>query len=189
MRDADEVVVALETSVGHIEIAVDLDSAPLSAAGFLRFVDDGCFTAHGAFYRSVRKDENDHAYPAIDVIQGGWPHPHDSLPSIEHEPTRRTGLRHGDGTVSLARGALGTATGAAFFISIGDQPALDAGGGRNPDGEGFAAFGKVIQGMDTVLEIHRSPTSGFAIDGYRLGQMLDPPIRILRASRMPNQPR
>lgn len=183
MSNAGEVVVAFATSAGNIEIAVDLERAPLSASGFLRFVDDGCFSAQGAFYRAVRRQDNDRGHPAIDVIQGGWPHPDASLPGIEHESTRRTGLIHGNGTVSLARGAIGTATGAAFFICIGDQPALDAGGGRRLDGEGFAAFGRVIRGMDTVLKIHRTPTSLHANDAYLHGQMLEAPIRILRASR------
>ena len=75
------------------------------------------------------------------------------LPAIVHETTRQTGLRHKDGTVSMARGAPGTAT-AEFFICIGDQPALDFGGGRNPDGQGFAAFGQVVQGMDVVRALH-----------------------------------
>lgn len=179
------VEVVLETSLGSLQIAVHSDEAPASARAFLALVDDGSFARDGSFYRTVRAHENDRGRPAIDVIQGGLRQPSGSLGGIRHESTRATGLRHLEGTVSLARGALGTATGAAFFICIGDQPALDAGGGRDPagDGRGFAAFGRIIAGMDTVRMIHRLPAVGLATDPYQRGQMLDPPVRILSASR------
>ena len=89
---------------------------------------------------------------------------------------------HLDGTVSLARGAVGSATGAAFFICVGPQPVLDAGGTWNSDGQGFAAFAQVVEGMEVVRRIHDLPTSTLGED-YVRGQMLDPPLRIERASR------
>lgn len=182
MQDAPEVDVVLETSAGTIEVIVYPDKAPASARAFLALIDDGTFTRHGVFYRAVRKDDNDNGRPAIDIIQGGWLNPPASLAGVKHETTRQSGLRHRDGTISLARGAVGTATGAAFFICVGDQPALDAGGERNRDGEGFAAFGQVAKGMETVRGIHQLPTSGAASDPYLSGQLLDPPVRILKAA-------
>ena len=78
------------------------------------------------------------------------------LPPIPHETTQQTGLRHADGTLSMARNEPGTAS-SEFFICVGDQPELDFGGKRNPDGAGFAAFGKVLAGLDVVRKIHQSP--------------------------------
>ena len=179
---ANAIRVILDTSVGLLELAVDPDRAPASTRAFLGYVDDGSFARHGTFYRAVRKHDNDRGHPAIDVIQGGWQQPSRPLARIEHESTRQTGLRHLDGTVSLARGALGTATGAAFFVCIGEQPALDAGGGRG-DGEGFAAFGRVISGMDTVHLIHQRPSGAATSDPYLQGQMLESPVRIMQAFR------
>jgi peptidyl-prolyl cis-trans isomerase A (cyclophilin A) len=173
----------LETELGNIEMMLETDRAPLSASAFLKLVDEGTFTRHGTFYRTVRKNENDHGRPEIDVVQGGWQDAPDTLVKINHESTEQTGLQHLDGAVSLARGGLNTATGAAFFICIGAQPALDAGGGRNQDGQGFAAFGRVTRGMDTVRKIHQRPTSASSGDPYTAGQMLDPPVRILKVYR------
>ncbi len=187
---ATDVTVVLETIVGNIEIAVDTGRAPYSAGAFLALVDDGSLEREGTFYRAVRKNENDRGHPAIDVIEGGLLTPPSSLPGIRHESTRQTGLRHLDGTVSLGRGAAlgkpgGNATGADFFICIGDQPALDMGGGRDPfgDHQGFAAFGRVTQGMSVVRKIQELPTGAASGDAYTSGQMLDPPVRILRAYR------
>lgn len=179
----DAVGVVLETQVGVIEILLYPSKAPASSSAFLRFVDDGSFEASGSFYRTVRARDNDRGSPSIDVIQGGVTNPPPDLVKVEHEATSKTGLRHLDGTISLARGPIGSATGAAFFICIGDQPALDAGGGRVRDGEGFAAFGIVTQGMETARAIHQRSTTELATEEYRRGQMLDPVIRIIRASR------
>jgi peptidyl-prolyl cis-trans isomerase A (cyclophilin A) len=74
----------------------------------------------------------------------------------------------------MARSDPDTAT-HSFFICVGDQPELDFGGRRNPDGQGFAAFGRVVAGMVLVREIHDMPADG---------QMLDPPLRIQRAVRV-----
>jgi peptidyl-prolyl cis-trans isomerase A (cyclophilin A) len=97
----------------------------------------------------------------IEVIQGGLKadgHP-DSLTPIAHETTAQTGILHKDGTISMARNEPGTAS-SEFFICIHDQPELDFGGKRNPDGQGFAAFGRVTDGMDVVREIQSLPAKG-----------------------------
>lgn len=183
MTDTRKVAVVLETSVGNIELELYLDKAPLSAQAFLTFVDDGSFARHGAFHRTVRSNGNDRGHPTIDVIQAGLrDHPVSSLHGVAHESTLVSGLRHLDGTISLARGEIGTATGEAFFICVGDQPALDAGGARQSDGQGFAACGRVTAGIETVHVIHRLPCqrSDAAHPG---GQTLDPPVRISRAYR------
>jgi peptidyl-prolyl cis-trans isomerase A (cyclophilin A) len=175
--------ILLETSLGSIEITLFVAKAPASARAVLALVDDGSFAREGTLYRAVRSDENDHGQPRIDVIQGGLLHPPSSLAAIEHETTEHSGLLHLNGTVSLARGEAGTATGAAFFICVGDQPALDFGGGRKSDGLGFAAFGRVTKGIDVVRRIHRLPTRTDADNPYLRGQMLDPAVRISSAHR------
>ena len=111
----------------------------------------------------------------IEVIQGGIRFSQDrkSLPPIEHEITEKTGILHKDGVISMARSEPGTAS-SEFFICVGDQPELDYGGKRNPDGQGFAAFGKVIAGMDVVKKIHIQPVDE---------QMLDPRIQIYEIIR------
>lgn len=136
------------------------------------------------FYRTVYP-ENDNGNPKISVIQGGVLPGTEGLPPVSHETTGQTGILHKDGVISLARGEVGTGGGAAFFICIGDQPSLDMGGGRavSGDGQGFAAFGRVIRGMDVVRTIHQSRPSGNTEDAYLAGQILDPPIKILRAYR------
>jgi len=177
--------VELQTTAGDIDIEVFADKAPASAHAFLALVDDGTLTRYGTFYRAVRKDENDHGNPKIDVIEGGWQNPPTKLPAARHESTRETGLHHLDGTVSLGRSGPEGGAGDDFFICIGDQPSLDIGGGRDPfgDGQGFAAFGRVIKGMEVVRKIHRMPTTGPSSDPYLAGQILDPPVRILKAFR------
>lgn len=144
--------VELITALGKILLRIDRAAAPITAGNFLTYVRAGLFD-QTAFYRIVAPcNQSDQKVP-INVIQGGLredvPPP---LPPIEHEPTSQTGLRHLDGTISMARIAPGSAAG-AFFICIGDQPALDHGGARNPDGQGFAAFGQVIRGMDVARAI------------------------------------
>jgi peptidyl-prolyl cis-trans isomerase A (cyclophilin A) len=179
---ADEpgpVIVTLDTAAGEIDVAVFTGRAPLSAADFLRYVERGLYDG-GAFYRAVRA-ENDHGTPKIAVIQGGLVDESKALPPVAHETTRDTGITHRDGTVSLARGAPGTGSGGAFFICIGDQPALDFGGTRNPDGQGFAAFGRVVRGMDVVRKIHAMPAAAPSPSEYMAGQLLSEPVAIRRA--------
>jgi peptidyl-prolyl cis-trans isomerase A (cyclophilin A) len=175
---APPVRVVLDTRLGSITLAVDVAKAPASASAFLAYLDQGRFAAGGTFWRVVRAQDNDRGNP--DVIQGGFSD--SSLPGIVHESTAVTGLTHLDGTVSLARASGGSATGAAFFICVGPQPALDAGGTRNSDGQGFAAFAQVVEGMDVVRRIHCLSTNTLGDDDVR-GQLLDPPLRIDRATR------
>lgn len=174
-----EVPVVLTTAHGTIEVAVDGVHAPISAGDFLKYVDRRLFDG-AAFYRTVRP-ENDFNPVHIDVIQGGLTDEKRLLPPIAHEPTSKTGLHHRNGTISIARDAPGTGSGGAFFICIGAQPELDFGGKRNPDGQGFAAFGHVVRGMDVVRAIWSSKTA--PADGRMGGQMLTPPIEILSARR------
>jgi peptidyl-prolyl cis-trans isomerase A (cyclophilin A) len=167
--------VIIGTSLGNIEVEVDTIRAPITSANFLRYVDLG-FYRFGRFHRTVRADNQPKDKIKIAVIQAGL----DSLrvkdfPPIPLERTRATGLSHTDGTISMARDGPNTAT-SDFFICIGDQPSLDYGGKRNPDGQGFAAFGRVVLGMDVVRKIQASPARG---------QTLDPPIPIEAIARKP----
>ncbi len=167
--------VIIGTSLGNIEVEVDTIRAPITSANFLRYVDLG-FYRFGRFHRTVRADNQPKDKIKIAVIQAGL----DSLrvkdfPPIPLERTRATGLSHKDGTISMARNGPNTAT-SDFFICIGDQPSLDYGGKRNPDGQGFAAFGRVVLGMDVVRKIQASPARG---------QTLDPPIPIEAIERKP----
>lgn len=174
--------VLLATDRGDIEVVLYPDKAPLTAGNFLRYVDKGYFDG-GGFYRVVRPD-NDHGNPPISVIQGGpRPGTANKFPPIAHESTATSGLRHRDGTISMARGAIGTA-GAEFFITIGDQPGLDAGGKRNADGQGFAAFGQVVRGMDVVRAINALKAASNGADPYTKGQVLIPPVIIKTARRV-----
>jgi len=179
-RRPREVRVRLTTSLGAIEVAVDLACAPISAGDFLKYVDRRLFD-RSAFYRTVRPD-NDINPVKIDVIQGGIVNDKKLLPPIPHEPTSKTGIHHRNGTISTARDQPGTGSAGAFFICIGDQPELDFGGKRNPDGQGFAAFGRVVHGMDVVRAIWKSKTA--PPDGGMGGQKLMPPIEILTARRI-----
>lgn len=171
---AAPVHVVLETSAGRIEVAVDLKRAPKTSANFLRYVDAGLYNG-GAFHRSVRMDNQPHSEIKIEVIQAAGdrsrrPQFFDMIPL---ERTSVTGLKHVNGAISMARAKPDTAR-HDFFICVGNQPSLDFGGMRNPDGQGFAAFGRVVKGMDVVKKIHQSPVTD---------QKLNPPIRILRAYR------
>jgi peptidyl-prolyl cis-trans isomerase A (cyclophilin A) len=161
--------VVIRTTLGDIEAEIDTVHAPITSANFLRYVDLG-FYRFGRFYRTVRADNQPADKVRIAVIQAGL----DTLrvkdfPPIKLERTRVTGLLHKDGTLSMARGGPDTAT-SDFFICIGDQPSLDFGGKRNPDGQGFAAFGHVMLGMDVVRRIQAASAQG---------QSLQPPVAIL----------
>lgn len=177
-------VVILETELGAIEIEVYSNRAPLSSASFLSYVDNGSFTEKGAFYRAVRTDNDNNKSIGIEIIQGGILKL-DSLlssPGIPHESTNLTGLLHVSGAVSLARKEPGTGNGAVFFICIGDQPEMDFGGKRNPDGQGYAVFGQVRKGMDVVMAIQQQKTSEWpGYPGYP--QLIEKPITIIKAYR------
>jgi peptidyl-prolyl cis-trans isomerase A (cyclophilin A) len=161
--------VLIRTERGDITVEIYENEAPITASNFLRYVRDGRFDG-ATFYRTVRMDNQPDNEVKIEVIQGGLGEDEAGLglPAIEHETTAQTGLRHLDGTVSMARAEPGTAS-SEFFICIGDQPELDFGGMRNPDGQGFAVFGRVISGMDVVRIIQKQPAEG---------QWLTPEIRI-----------
>ena len=160
--------VIIETDLGKIEVEIDTVHAPHTAANFLRYVDLGFYRV-GRFHRTVRADNQPDSKVKIAVVQAGL----DSLrvkdfPPIKLERTSVTKLLHKDGTISMARDGPETAT-SDFFICVGDQPALDYGGKRNPDGQGFAAFGRVMLGMDVVRRINAAPAKG---------QVLEPAVRI-----------
>jgi peptidyl-prolyl cis-trans isomerase A (cyclophilin A) len=167
--------ILMETEMGEITLEVYPDKAPVTATNFLTYVEEKRFGG-AVFYRVVRSDNQPGDSIRIAVIQGGLyedSHPA-MLPPIVHETTEQTGILHKDGVISMARWHPGTAT-SEFFICVGDQPELDYKGKRNPDRQGFAAFGKVIQGMDVVKEIHQLPVKG---------QSLDPAVKILSISRL-----
>lgn len=165
-------VVVLETTFGPLTLTLDAQRAPRTTANFLRYVRAGLYDG-GSFYRSVRDDNQPDDDVRIAVVQGGIDRARrdEAFEPIEMEGTGSTGLRHLDGTLSMARGGPHTARG-EFFISIGPQPELDEGGKRNPDGFGFAAFGRVSRGMEIVRRIHAAGTDG---------QRLDEPVRIRSA--------
>jgi peptidyl-prolyl cis-trans isomerase A (cyclophilin A) len=172
------VSVRIETAIGAITAELYPAQAPLTVENFLRYVDGGFFSG-GCFMRTVRPD-NEQNPVHIQVIQAvvhPWKENGSFLP-ITLERTTITGLHHVDGAVSMARSEPNSAT-SSFFICIGDQPELDAGGKRNPDGQGFAAFGRVTQGMDVVRKIQMSPAEG---------QAIVPPVTILRIQRVSNEP-
>ena len=149
--------IVMETSYGNIVIEVYDDKAPVTANNFLRYVNENRFQ-DAVFYRVVTPDNQPDNDIKIEVIQGGLfddDHP-DALPPIKHETTKETGVKHLDGIVSMARNEPGSAS-SEFFICLGDQPELDFGGKRNPDGQGFAAFGRVVKGMDVVRKIQSLP--------------------------------
>lgn len=175
------VVVTIVTREGEIDVELDVERAPRSSADFLRYVDLGLYEG-AAFYRVVRND-NDRGTPTIEVVQGGLLDESRALPPVPHESTRETGIWHSDGTISLARGEPGSGGASAFFICVGAQPALDFGGMRNPDGEGFAAFGRVVRGMDVVRKIHAMKADAPADSEYTQGQMLTKPVTFERVFR------
>jgi peptidyl-prolyl cis-trans isomerase A (cyclophilin A) len=185
------VIVVLETEKGRIEIEVDTKRAPNTAANFLKYVDGGLYDG-GVFHRTVRPDTETRPDVPIQVIQARRvsDRTRPSFPPIPLERTNVTGIKHVDGTVSMARTTADTATN-EFFICIGDQPLLDFGGKRNDDGQGFAAFGRVVAGMDVVKAIQASPVAPArpraggppAAGTPANSQTLMPAIRIVRARR------
>ncbi len=173
-----EVLVHMETPHGEIDIAVSAERAPLTAANFLTYVDAGMYDG-GRFHRATRPDNYTPAppnRPMMEIIQGGINPARraESLPPVPLERTSVTGLRHLAGTVSMARGAPDSAT-SDFFILLDDQPSLDFGGLRFDDGQGGAAFGRVVFGLDVVRTIQQQKVEA---------QRLTPPVPIVRMSRV-----
>ncbi|MCO5223185.1 MAG: peptidylprolyl isomerase [Thermomicrobiales bacterium] len=169
-------IVDITTPLGTISVEIDQQHAPGTAANFLGYLDRGEYDG-SRFYRTVTPDNQPNDTIRIAVIQGGMAslddYPRRDVPSIDLERTSVTGLKHLDGTISMARMTPDSAN-SEFFICVGDQPDLDFGGMRNPDGQGFAAFGQVIEGMDVVHAINTSPADG---------QHLAPPIEIVSIKR------
>ncbi len=146
----------MQTKFGNIEFEIYLEKAPVTAGNFLRYVDEHRWGS-AAFYRVVTPDNQPNNDVLIEVIQGGLgSNGKMRLEPIAHETTAITGIRHLNGTLSMARAKPGTAS-SEFFICIGDQPELDYGGERNPDGQGFAAFAQVIKGIEVVKKIQQQP--------------------------------
>lgn len=158
-KSSQTVNVVMYTAAGNIHLELYQDQAPVTVANFLRYTDSAYYDS-AEFYRVVSPTNQANNPIKIEVIQGG---PGDSkfngFPPIIHENTAQTGIKHLDGTISMARADTGTVT-SEFFICIGNQPELDYGGKRNPDGQGFAAFGRVTQGSEVVSYIQNLPQQG-----------------------------
>jgi len=171
----DKPRVSIQTALGDIVVELDAVKAPVTTTNFLRYVHEG-FYSDGNFFRTVRADNQPTNQVRIAVVQAqaNAARESEAFAPIRLERTRDTGLRHLDGTLSMAREGPDSAT-HHFFLCIGDQPELDFGGRRNPDGQGFAAFGRVVEGMELVRKIHAAPADQ---------QSLTPPIRIQRAIRV-----
>lgn len=183
---APKVRVLLVTSMGQITVEVDREHAPLTAANFLRYVDQKRFDGT-VFYRAMRLG-TDEAGNGQGLIQGGTQNdPKRILKPVAHEPTTKTGLKHLAGALSMARWAPGTATG-DFSILVSPLPGLDADPSQPGDNAGYAVFGYVVDGMDVIRKIHAAPTSPTLGEGFMKGQMLAPPVRILTARRVPILP-
>jgi len=171
--------VVFETELGAFTVDVDLARAPVTGANFLKYVD-GHFYDDGFANRAVRPDNTTRHDVEIQVIQFqvARARSREQFAPIPLERTSVTGLLHTDGVVSMAREGADTARG-SFFVVIGDQPSLDFGGRRNADGQGFAAFGHVVSGMDVVRRIQQSHTGAGAYGT----ETLDPSIAIVKAYR------
>jgi peptidyl-prolyl cis-trans isomerase A (cyclophilin A) len=171
----DSLVISMETEEGNIRIVLFTKEAPVTCANFLKYVEQ-LGDQGGEFYRTVTMANQPDKKVKIEVIQGGFNLKNRDTSTIKPIPLERTSitkLSHKDGTLSMARSDPDSGS-TEFFICIGDQPSLDFGGQRNPDGQGFAAFGQVIQGMDVVCRIQAKPA---------VGQALTPPVRITRIIR------
>jgi peptidyl-prolyl cis-trans isomerase A (cyclophilin A) len=181
---AKPVRVRVQTSLGDIVLELDPAKAPGTTANFLKYVDAGHYDG-GTFHRTVKMDNQPESPVKIEVIQAGVAEKFAKagFPAIPLERTTVTGLKHVDGAVSMARGAPDSAT-SGWFICINDQPSLDFGGARNPDGQGFAAFGRVVSGMDVVRKIQQAPSSSNRTSNTE-AQRLTPPIAVTKVARVP----
>lgn len=169
--------VLIETSAGDIEIEVYPDQAPKTVGAFLSYVDSG-FYKNTSFYRVLNDDNQPSNAPKTNLVQGGlWRTKYkkaSAIAGITHETTQQTHLTHTSGTISLARTTPGSAT-TEFFICVGNQPGLDFGGENNPDGQGYAAFGRVTKGMKIVNTIYKRPEEE---------QYFQPPVAIYNITRL-----
>jgi peptidyl-prolyl cis-trans isomerase A (cyclophilin A) len=167
--------VQIQTRSGDIEVELFPANAPKSVAAFLSYIDSGYYK-NASFYRALNADNQPTGNAETALLQGGiWKTKHGlKIPGIPHESTAQTKLTHTDGTISLARQEPGTAN-TEFFICIGDQKGFDYGGTNNPDGQGYAAFGRVVGGMDIVKQFYTQPTNG---------DRLEQPVEILNIARL-----
>ena len=185
-----EVPVRIETSLGNIDVVVDTKHAPLTAGNFLKYVD-GKFYDGGRFHRATRPDNYVPQLPdrpPFQIVQADIDpgRSQDKFPPIPLERTTATGLTHKAGTLSMPRGAAADSATSGFVICLEDTPSLDFGSKRYPDGEGFAAFGRVVKGLDVVRRIQQQPTNDKAETSMGK-QTLTPPVTITRMSRMEGQ--
>jgi peptidyl-prolyl cis-trans isomerase A (cyclophilin A) len=171
----DAVHVLLSTDAGDMELELDVKHAPLSARNFLRYVEAGHYDG-GRFFRAVTMTNQPTNEFKIQVVQAeaSPARRREFFPPIPLERTRDTGLRHVDGSLSMARNGPDTARD-SFSIVIGDQPEMDFGGRRNADDQGFAVFGRVVKGMDVAKKIQSGEVNG---------QQLLAPVRIRSAKRI-----
>jgi len=168
----------MQTGEGPVVLELAADKAPITCANFLKYVDAGRYDG-GAFYRALKISPK----PLTGLIQGGLKNdPARTYPPIPHESTKLSGLAHTDGTISMARYDPGTAT-SEFFICVGSIPSLDADPSQPGDNAGFAAFGRVVDGMDAVRKILADPDSPTKGEGAMRGQMLDPEVAIVSVKR------
>ncbi len=169
--------ILIQTVAGDIEVELYTGKAPKTAAAFLSYIDSG-FYKHSTFYRVLTDDNQPSDAPKANLIQGGiWKTNYKkatSLPGIPHEATNQTNVLHKNGIISLARMEPGTAT-TEFFICIGEQPGFDYGGKNNADGQGYAAFGKVVKGMNIVMRIY---------ERHSYEQALSPQVTIIDMKRL-----
>ena len=171
--------VRINTSEGPIVVALDARHAPATTKNFLAYVDDGRFDGT-VFYRAAR-DKRD---PKLGFVQGGIrTDARRILPPFPPETTAKTGIKHLDGTISMARGASPNSAGGNFFITVGPTPGMDA----RPGYDGYAAFGRVVAGMDTVKKILAKPSGG-GLDAMK-GQMILKPVGIVSAKRLDGTPK
>lgn len=172
------VKVRMQTALGDVVLEIETERAPITAANFLRYVDQKRLDGIG-FYRAMKLDEAGN----YGLVQAGVRGDAKKLlKPIAHEPTTVTGLTHSNGAISMARLAPGTAT-SDFFIIVGDLPALDAQPTASGDNLGYAVFGRVIDGMEVVKAILEQPRSLTAGDGVMKGQMLEPQVKVLTVRR------
>ena len=159
------------TEMGDIQVELYPERAPVTVENFLAYVESGAYTGSSFFRVCTPENEADREIK-IEVIQGGDVPENRLRPAIPLETTEKTGLKHLDGTLSMARLEVNTAQ-SNFFICIGDQPELDFGGLRHPDGQGFAAFGQVLSGMDVVRAIQKQKEVGqYLVDSVRIEKIV-----------------
>jgi peptidyl-prolyl cis-trans isomerase A (cyclophilin A) len=168
--------VEIKTRFGDIELELYAKQAPQTVTAFISYIDSG-FYKRSSFYRVMNQDNQVIDSWKAELVQGGlWRTDYKratTLKGVAHETTAQTNIKHTNGVISLARMEPGTAT-TEFFICVGDQPGFDFGGANNPDGQGYAAFGKVVKGANVLKRIYNQPERN---------QAFDPPVHIFNIVR------